>query len=115
MINMKVILYMAMTANGMIARENEKTGWPQEEWNNYHEIVSKIGNIIIGRRTFEIMRDCKEFERIGNPLTIVVTNKSMPNMGKFIFVKSPLEAIKILEKKGFKKAIVAGGGKLNSS
>ena len=41
---------------------------------NYAKHVRKTGAIIIGRRTYQIMKDADEFSKIGNPFTIVITN-----------------------------------------
>ncbi len=109
---MKVVLYMAITANGYIAKENNETPWSDEEWQSFSNIVKKIGNLVIGRKTFEIMNQDDEFQQIGNPFTVIVSNKQDNNSN---FVSSPEQAIKLLEEKGFSEIIVAGGGRLNSS
>jgi len=109
---MKVVLYMAITANGYIAKENNETPWSDEEWQSFSNIVKKIGNLVIGRKTFEIMNQDDEFQQIGNPFTVIVSNKEDNNSN---FVNSPEQAIKLLEKKGFSQILVAGGGMLNSS
>ncbi len=33
--NVKVTLYMAMTVNGYVAKENDETPWSDEEWESY--------------------------------------------------------------------------------
>ncbi len=109
---MKVVLYMAITANGYIAKENNETPWSDEEWLSFSEKVKEIKNLIVGRKTFEIMEQEKEFQKIGNPFTVIVSNQKENNSN---FVNSPEQAIKLLEEKGFSKILVAGGGKLNSS
>lgn len=112
---MKVILYMAMTVNGYIAKENNETPWSNEEWQSYHKFVKKMKNIIIGKNTYEIMKRDDEFNKIGNPFTVVLTHKMENDANNFAFVKSPREAINLLREKGFNNILVAGGGKLNSS
>ncbi len=106
---MKTILYMATTVNGYIARPDDSTPWSDEEWNAYAEMVKRVGNIIIGRKTYEIMKD-GEFDRIGNPFVIVITqqkeNETIPNV---VFVKTPEEALKIAEEKEYTETMVNGG------
>ena len=109
---MKVVLYMAITANGYIAKENNETPWSNEEWESFSEKVKEIKNLVIGRKTFEIMKQGNEFQKIDNPFTVIVSNQKENNSN---FVDSPEQAIKLLEKKGFSKILVAGGGTLNSS
>lgn len=112
---MKVILYMATTLNGYIAKENNETPWSEEEWKSFSKFVKKTENIIIGRKTYDIMKEANEFEKIENPFTIVVTNSEFTSNKNFSFAKSPKEALKILKEKKFKEALLAGGGKINSS
>ena len=46
---MKVTLYMAISTNGMIAKNNDDTSWiTKEEWNSYSSTVKKAGNLIVG-------------------------------------------------------------------
>ena len=109
---MKVVLYMAMTANGYIAKENNETPWSDEEWKSFSTKVKEIKNLVIGRKTFEIMEQGKEFQKIDNPFTVIVSNQNNNNSN---FVNSPEQAIDLLKQKGFSKILVAGGGILNSS
>lgn len=106
---MKVILYVATTINGFIAKSDNSTPWSDEEWNEYSRMVKRVKNIIIGRKTFEIMKD-GELQRIGNPFVIVLTqqkeNLKIPNV---IFVNTPEEALKIIQEKGFTETMVNGG------
>ena len=101
-----------MTANGYIAKENSETPWTVEEWKSFSEKVKEFKNLVIGRKTFEIMKKGNEFQKIANPFTIIVSHKGGDNSH---FVSSPQEAIDLLKEKGFSKILVAGGGKLNSS
>ena len=112
---MKVILYMATTANGYIARKNDETPWSNEEWQSFKKKVGEIGNIIIGRRTYEIMKEKKEFQKIGDPFTIVLTRKRREGSSNLTFVNSPEKALDLLKEKGFSETLVAGGSTLNSS
>ena len=112
---MKVILYMATTANGYIAKKNHETPWSEEEWESYADMVNSVGNIIIGWDTYEIMKDDQEFQKIGNPFTVVLTHKKIESSSNFAFVNSPSEALELLKNKGFKETLIAGGSKLNSS
>ncbi|MEM5772619.1 MAG: hypothetical protein QXL86_00085 [Candidatus Aenigmatarchaeota archaeon] len=39
---MKIVLYMAATPNGMIAKENDDTSWVSEvEWKSYSSMIKK--------------------------------------------------------------------------
>lgn len=114
---MKVILYMAISANGMIAMEDDSTPWPKEVWEHYRKTVKRVGNLIIGKRTYEIMQKAGEFEELGNPRTVVVTREHHPDDAgdNFVFVDSPKAALEALEKRGFDEVLVGGGAELVGS
>lgn len=106
---------MAMTINGFIAKENDKTPWSDATWASYSTIVRNFGNMIVGRRTFEIMQKANEFHKTGNPVTVIVSNSSLKVPDQFTVVYTPEEAFDILETKGFTKALLGGGSKLNAA
>lgn len=112
---MKVTLYMAMSANGMIARQDDSTPWSDDEWQAYKDVVEKSDAIIIGRRTYEIMK-VEELNRIGNPLTIILSSQNfLTDDARQIVVHTVEEAIKVLEERDCKSVLINGGGTLNSA
>jgi len=114
---MKVILYMATTINGIIAEENDSTNFISEkELSNFSSMIKKIGNIIIGQKTYKIMKQHGEFKSFPEITTVIVSqNKVKINSPKHLTANSPKEALAILKKLGFNQALVAGGGILNAS
>ncbi len=115
---MKVILYMAITINGFIAKENDDTDFVSEiEWDSFRKMVKSVGNIIIGSRAYEIMRDGKEFENLKNIRIIIVSNNTnfKTIADNHLLAHNPQNALAILKKEKFDKALVAGGGTLNTS
>ena len=52
---MKTLMYMAITVNGYIARQNNDTPWPKEEWDSYHAISKQYKAIVIGRTTYNVI------------------------------------------------------------
>lgn len=112
---MKVTLHMAMTANGYIASSEDETPWSFEEWVNYCEAVVKAGNVIIGRKTYELMRMANELAKIGDQTIVVLTTRLPKEEGNVIFVNSPEKAIETLRDRGFEEAVVAGGAECNTS
>src|SRR3990167_3130656 len=109
-ITMQVILYMATTVNGYIAKENDEAPWSDAVWDSYYKIAKQFKAILICRRTYELMKEAKEFEKIGNPFTVVVTNKNFAHDSNFAIAKSLKEALKILKEKDFSKVLIGGGG-----
>lgn len=115
---MKVILYMAITINGFIAKENDDTSFVSEiEWDSFRNMIKSTGNMIIGSRTYEIMRDGEEFKNLENIRVLVVSeNANFKTIAdNHSIIKSPKDTLAILEKEAFNKVLVAGGGTLNAS
>ncbi len=116
---MKVILYMAISANGYITTTDNKTPWSTQEWHSFSKHVKKHKNLIIGRKTYEIMKQHNEFKKIGNPFIVVITStpltSSTDSQSKIHPASSPLKGLQLLQKYGFTSALVGGGATLNTS
>ncbi len=112
---MKVIMYMAITANGMIAKTNDNTSWiSEEEWNCYSQSTQKARCLIVGRRTYNILTEQPEFSELKDVKLVVVTSQKINlKQDNHHIASSPLEALKILS--DFNEVIVAGGGILNAA
>lgn len=116
---MKVILYMATTINGLIANENDDTSFVSKiEWNNFSNMIKKIGNMIIGKRTYEVMQNTEEFSGLDKVKVIVMTKTTSlksDNPNITFTNQSPKKTLELLQEQGFNEALITGGGKLNSS
>src|SRR3972149_2220003 len=112
---MKVILYMAISANGYIAREDDDTGWISgEEWNSYSKAARKSGCLVVGHRTYDILTKQPEYEKLEKVKIVVVSNKNFKTLASnHLIARNPKEALNLLT--DFKEVLVAGGGILNSS
>lgn len=108
----KTTIYMATSADGFIARSDGSTPWSDAEWKSYVRTVNRYGNLVIGRKTYEIMKKGKELEKIGSPLVVVVSKKRLKGAA---VASSPREAIALLKKNKFGKALIGGGAILNSA
>lgn len=112
---------MATTINGLIAKENDDVGWVSEtEWESFSGMIKKLGNMIIGRRTYEMMLKNDEFNKsdLNEIKTVVLTDDASLEIHnpQFIFTaKSPKETINILLNQEFETIMVCGGGELNGS
>lgn len=109
---MKRILYMAMTINGFIAKEDDRTEWSQAEWEEYRERVNKAGALIIGRRTYEIMEHDSIFDDLQCTIA-VITHHTIAKKGVLSFV-SPEEAIRYFKKEKHKEVYITGGSNINA-
>lgn len=114
---MKVIIYMAMTANGYTAKENDDVWFVSKpSWKSFDAVSKRLGNIIMGSRTCSLSIKDGTFP-YPDRLNIVVSSKQVEHDygDEVIFVKSPKAALAVLKKKGFKTAFIAGGATLNAS
>lgn len=103
---------MAISANGFIATEDHNTPWSNEEWEAFQSMVKKTGNMIIGRKTYELMKE-DGFEMFNNPKIVVISHQTIDDQG-VVSAGSTQEALTALEEAGFSEALVAGGGQINS-
>lgn len=104
-----------MTVNGLIAKKNNETEWSDEEWKSYRDMVRKTGNLITGRITYPLYEK-SNFSDMHNPLVVVLTSDvSKFDSEKVKYANTAKKAIEIVEKNGFVSALVAGGGKTNTS
>lgn len=113
--NMKVVLYMAITANGMIADNDDDANWlTKEEAASYCEIVRKTGCLIVGRRTYYILTKQPEFQEFKDAKLVVVSHDDVELADpRHAVAHSPKEAVALLS--DFSGVIVAGGGILNAA
>lgn len=111
---MKVILYMGLTSNGFIAKEDDNTSWiSQEEWDSYSAFVRKVGCMIIGHRTYDILTKQPEFSELKEVKIVVISHKDFKTLASNHFTaKTPRKGLDVL--KNVDEVIVAGGGQINS-
>lgn len=111
---MKTILYMATSADGFIAKKDGSTPFSEAQWELYKGTVYQAKNLIIGRNTYELMKEKSDLADLGDPTIVVLTSRNIddPNVHT---AKSPEDALDILNQQGLKTAIVAGGAKCNSA
>jgi dihydrofolate reductase len=113
---MKTVLHLGLTANGCYNVSDEShsiSTLPKEVLNNLAERVGKAGNLIVGRRTYELLRELPISQMAG--VVRVVVSHSLPNYNGVSVVASPVEALSLLKQKGFDTAFVGGGAQLASS
>ena len=123
---MKVVLYMAQTVNGLIARENFDEEFSKEDasssvmtWDMFVEFAEKIGCFVIGRTSYEIYKRNNDPKyNLGNikaKRIILSSNHELKLDRGFILATSPEDALEKASKLGFSKVMVTGGGKVNGS
>jgi len=118
---MEVTLFMAMSLNGFIAKENgdeDFLSW--FNWETACGIAKEHGNYIIGRKTHETIKsygkDGHGYQDLVGAQGIVISNNTTLKLeSNLIQSHSPQEALELLSAKGYKKALVIGGSHVNSA
>jgi dihydrofolate reductase len=116
---MKVILYMAISLNGIIAGKNNEEDFISHDcWSAWLELIRKHGSMVWGRKTHQVVKTWPKayFDDIKGIKTVVVSRDRDYIVGPgFELANSPQAALKTLEKQGFKSVILSGGSRLNSA
>lgn len=116
---MKVILYMAISLNGIIARENNEEDFlSHDNWNTFVKLAHKTACMIWGRKTHEVVKswgkkyldDIRDVKKV-----IVSSDKDFELEEGYLRAFSPQDALDKLQKEGFREVILSGGSGLNSS
>lgn len=105
---MKVIMYMAISANGLIASPDDSASWVStEEWDSYSLAVRSAGCLVVGRRTYQILTKQPEFSEQKDVKLVVVSKDNVDTIAQnHLVAHSPKEALELL--KDFKLVVVAG-------
>lgn len=116
---MRVILFMAMSLNGIIADSSGTEDFLSDDnWKIFCKIVNKTGYLVWGRKTYENIKswNSKYLKTLKCKKIILSKNKNLRFSNKYdILINSPEEAIKYAEKEGAKEIILAGGASTNLS
>lgn len=106
---MKTIIYAGLTANGNYGDTDSGQMPKQEEMDNLFMHAKESGNIVMGRRTYEIFGADGAFV----DLDVVVVSKSKTFDG-VKSVTSPQDMLAYLNDKGYVQAFVVGGVTLHN-
>lgn len=111
---MKVILLMAVTADGMIARDsNHMVDWSGKADKQYFvNVTKKTGVMIMGSKTFDTIGRV-----LPGRLNIVMTrdNERRTAEDNLIFTdRSPAQILEDLESRGYTSAALIGGAMVNT-
>jgi dihydrofolate reductase len=106
---------MAISVNGYIAKVDHETPWTKEEFTSYSNKVKEVGNLIVGKTTFDLMSQDNAFVDLGEPFVVVLTKfLEKPTRANTVYVNNFEDALRAVENKGFNTALIGGGGKMDS-
>ena len=109
---MKTTLIFASSINWFIAESTDETNWSTAEWQAYEADINRVGNLIMGKRTYDIMAYGGYLDSLGMRHIVILSHESIETPHKV--VTSPEEAIAYLESVWETEAIIAGGADIAS-
>lgn len=117
---MRVTLDMAISPNGLIAREDGAEDWlPSEGWDDFIAEAKTFNNIVMGRETYEqVTARYKDynFDAVEVDFKVIVTrNAEFQAPQGYTVVYSPEEAVSFLEKNDVPELFLIGGGQINAA
>ncbi len=116
---MKTILWMGMSLNGYIARDNREEDFISDEcWLVWIKAVKECGCIVWGRKTYQIVEKWPPHyfnDLKGIKVIVISKNHNLKLKEGFELASSPEAALTKLSNYGFKSTIVTGGSTVNSS
>lgn len=109
---------MAISLNGYIATlDGQEDFLSSDNWNIFADHVNKIGCLIWGHKTYQqvIKWPTKYLDSLQNSTKIVLAHDPATKLDpRFILANTPEQAIRILQDRGFDKAILTGGATNNT-
>lgn len=114
---MKTVAYLTTSLNGKLALSNDEIPWSDEAWEYYKKRVEIIGNFIIGHRSYDILEEADDFASLEQqPFVVGVASTPVEKIIASSQIAATLQdALKLVEERGFEKALVGGGAKLFTS
>lgn len=114
---MKIVLFMAMSLNGIIANKHGDENFLSDaNWKSFSELAKEHGCFIVGRKTYEAVSKWPDFnfDGIDAKLKIVISgDENLKLEPPFVIAASPKDAIEKARAMNFESAILAGGSTLN--
>ena len=108
---------MVMSLNAKIANADGTYPWAsKKDWESFQAQYKKAGCIIIGKNTYDKLRNKSSFPTKGCTCVVMSNNKTFTSDHPKVIVThdSPIDILNMLEKKGFKQVLIGGGGEINS-
>jgi len=109
---MKIIIYLASSANGKISNNRNVPDWLSQEYGQgFMEICQKTGAVIMGKTTYNILApDYLPLQNKGTMMVLTHDTTAIPAKPNVIFTdKTPKEIVALLQSKGHQEAVIIGG------
>ena len=109
---MKIAIYIAISANGMISNARNVPDWLSQEYGEgLVEICHDKKAVIMGKTTYNILApDYLPLKDEGTTIVLTSKTEEKPANKTVVFTKqSPAEIITLLEEREHKEAVIIGG------
>lgn len=114
---MKIIWSPAVTLDGYIAEAGGNADWVSDQDEAlFRDLVKQSGCVIVGHTTYRQYKN--EIYPVPGAMTFVLAThpeREEPRNGVAFIHGTPQEIIVQLESRGFRQAVLAGGGQTNSA
>ncbi len=114
---MKIIITMAISTNGIIASKTGSEDFLSHiNWIQFVKLAKRVGCFMWGRKTYDavIKWEGDYLKDLEDVKKIIISGSKIDLREGFELAHSPEEAMEILERNGFKEAIITGGATINS-
>jgi len=115
---MKVSLYITLTANGCFSRDNHDISYISNEViDNLKGLIKKSGNVIIGRKAYEVLSKRTDLFKKEDPRIFIISKNTTLHSDnlRINYVNfSPKRIIEFIEEEDYDKTIILGGSKTAS-
>ncbi len=111
---MKTTLFLAITADGFIAKKDDDVTWSDDHWKNYFEYCKEIGNLMVGRKTYDLMLEANELDQLTLKNLVIISEKMKISDALSVCATSPELGLDYLIDKNCEEVIIGGGQKLNN-
>jgi len=109
---MRISIYMAVSANGMISNSRNVPDWLSPEYgNNLVSVCQKKKAVIMGKTTYNILApDYLPLQKEGTTVVLTTGEQAKSNNPTVVFTKNKVtEIVEMLVKKGHTEAVIIGG------
>jgi len=115
---MNVTLYMAMSLNGSIAEKNGSEDFlSPAHWGKFCRLAQEYGNFIVGRKTYEAVKNWNEgfgFDDLKGIKKIIISQNEHYKLDEgYTLATSPKDALAAI--KDFESVLVTGGSTINTA
>lgn len=111
----KLILYIATSLDGYIARKNGDFDWLfTDDDYGYHAFMAGIDNVLMGYKTYEVLLGVEDYE-LKVKHSYVFTTKEIPSSDNVTFINRDIpEFVRNLKNENGKDIWLMGGGEIVS-